>query len=110
MKFNPKLIKFVDGEPYVNGAGLLLMAAEAAHGSDPVSADGRQRARHTINALLSAARAGGFTQSDLLETLLSTDRDADRTIDLAIIAVDCIGGTEALTDALKRAGFHPEGA
>ncbi|MFM0173194.1 hypothetical protein PQR33_28155 [Paraburkholderia sediminicola] len=110
MKFHPKLIKFVDGEPYINGAGVLLLSANALHGkSIPVTPDGKRRAQRTIDALLSAARAGGFTQSEVLETLLSTDRDAERTVDLAIIAVDCIGGAEAFVNALTLAGFNLEG-
>lgn len=111
MNFHPKLIKFVDGEPYISGAGVLLLSANALHGKNvPVTSDGKRRAQSTIDALLSAARAGGFTQSDVLETLLSTDRDAERTVDLAIIAVDCIGGPEAFANALARAGFDTEGA
>lgn len=110
MKFHPKLVKFIDGEPYINGAGILLLSATALHGRDiPVTSDARRRAQSTIDALLSAARAGGFTQSEVLETLLSTDRDAERTVDLAIIAVDCIGGPEAFANALERAGFNTEG-
>lgn len=110
MRFHPKLIKFVDGEPHINGAGFLLLSADALHGdSVPVTSECRRRAQCTIDALLSAARAGGFTQSEVLETLLSTDRDAERTVDLAIIAVDCIGGLEAFANALARAGFDVEG-
>ncbi|TCG03510.1 hypothetical protein BZM27_47970 [Paraburkholderia steynii] len=109
MRFHPKLIKFVDGEPYINGAGILLLSADALHGNVPVKPDARQRAQSTIDALLAAARTGGFTQSEVLETLLSKDREAERTVDLAIIAVDCIGGPEAFANALARAGFDPEG-
>jgi hypothetical protein len=111
MKFNPKLIKFVDGDPYVSGAGILLLSANALHSHEvPVTPEIRRRAQCTIDALLSAARVGGFTQSEVLETLLSTETDAERTVDLAIIAVDCIGGPEAFADALSRAGVNPEGA
>jgi hypothetical protein len=109
VRFHAKLIKFVDGEPYVNGAGILLLSADAVHGNLQLPADARQRAQSTIDALLSAARAGGFTQCDVLETLLSKSREAERTVDLAIIAVDCIGGPEEFANALARAGFDPEG-
>ncbi len=109
MRFHPKLIKLVDGEPYINGAGILLLSADAVYGNLPLPDDARQRAQNTIDELLSAARAGGFTQSDVLETLLSKNREAERTVDLAIIAVDCIGGPEAFASALARAGFNPEG-
>lgn len=110
MNLHPKLMKSIDGEPYISGAGVLLLAANALHGSDmPVTPETRRRAQCMIDVLLSSARAGGFTQSDVLETLLSTDRDSERTADLAIIAVECIGGPEAFAEALERAGLEPEG-
>ncbi|SAL17002.1 hypothetical protein AWB71_00686 [Caballeronia peredens] len=110
MNFHPKLFKVIDGETFINGAGVLLMAANTLHSNDGQFAEvARQRAQSTIDALLSAARAGGFTQGDVLETLLSTDRNSERAVDLSIIAMDCIGGAEAFCNALARAGVNPTG-
>ncbi|WP_144142643.1 hypothetical protein [Paraburkholderia sp. BCC1884] len=109
MNIHPKLIMYIDGEAHVSGAGILILSASARHDSSiALALDARERAQKTIDALLSAARTGGFTQGDVLETMLSTDRESDRVVDLAIRAVDHIGGTAAFLAALERAGFDPE--
>jgi hypothetical protein len=107
---NPKLFRIINGEPHIGGAGILLLAAFAANDSSPETPrTTRERGRDTVEALLRAARAGGFEGSEILETLLATDRSAERTIDLAIEAVDCIGGPEQFAAALATTGFYPEG-
>jgi hypothetical protein len=110
MKFNERLICTINGEPHISTAGILLMCAEALHGPMPVSADARSRAQRTVTELLSAARAGGFTNADILETMIVKDRESDRVVDFALEAMACVGGAEQLAAALERAGFDPEGS
>lgn len=108
MSLHPKVVKDIDGVRHVSVAGVLLLAAGAVHGA-PGEFDkaARQRAQVIVDALLSAAHRHGFTQSGILETLLATDRESDRCADLAIMAINCIGGGEALSTALSQAGFNP---
>ena len=107
MNINPKLIMMIDGEPHVSGAGLLLMTAEALHGKN--TSDGYRRAHSALREMLSAARAGGFTKAQLLETIVIDDTTSDRVIDLAAEAIACIGDAKAFYRVLKRAGFLLEG-
>lgn len=106
MNINPKLIMMIDGEPHVSGAGLLLMCAEALHGRN--TSDGYRRAHRVMQEILSAARAGGFTKAQLLETIVVDDTTSERVIDLAAECIACIGDTEAFYRVLKRAGFLVE--
>ena len=54
----------------ISAAGVLLLA-DTVHG-DPAESTtaGRERALGMVRAMLKAARAGGFAQADILETLL----------------------------------------
>ena len=55
----------------ISAAGVLLLLADTVHG-DPAESTtaGRERALGMVRAMLKAARAGGFAQADILETLL----------------------------------------
>ncbi|MFM0243297.1 hypothetical protein [Paraburkholderia phytofirmans] len=109
MRIHPKLTAVINGELFVSSAGILLLAANAMHAdSAQVPADGRARGKRTVEVLLSAARAGGFKQAHILETLLLTDRESARTAELALQAMECVGGVGELATALRRAGFYPE--
>ncbi|MFM0136836.1 hypothetical protein [Caballeronia grimmiae] len=109
MRLNDRVLCVLDGEEHVSGAGLLLMTAAALHDrSISIPPEGKRWAASVIDALLSAARAGGFKQGGVLETLIANDRTSDRVTDLAIQAIDCIGGAEALVAALTRGGFFGE--
>ncbi|MCC8396318.1 hypothetical protein LJ656_27385 [Paraburkholderia sp. MMS20-SJTR3] len=108
MRFHPKLIRVVDGEPHINTAGILLLSAEAVHGPTPPAADAIVRAQRTIDELLAAARAGGFAKAGILETMIAKERHSDRVVDMALEAMACIGGPSELAAVLARAGFDPE--
>lgn len=110
MRFHPKLIRIVGGEPHINTAGILLLSAEAVHGPMPLPADAIARAQRTIDELLGAARANGFTRAEILETMIAKERHSDRVVDMAMEAMACIGGPLELAAVLARAGFDPEGA
>ena len=50
---------------------LALVGATAYEADDAVTPQGRANAKYALARILSAARAGGFTQGDLLDTLFS---------------------------------------
>ena len=64
------------GEFLVSMPGLLLLAAGSAYEADDneVTPEGRAVGQRTVASILSAARAGGFTQGEVLETLLARAR------------------------------------
>ncbi len=85
--------------------GFILMAAKAAYGGQ-TNADDRQQGKAIIMELLSAARAGGFTQGEILETRLAIGF-TKRTIELCLVLCDSIS-PEAWLAAMLRAGFYME--
>ena len=104
-----KLIREIDGQKYISGAMILLLAAGAAYSPEAeVDEAGRAKGVATVHEILRCARAGGFTKADILETLLARDEVSSRVKDLAIEAVDCIEQSEFFA-ALGRVGFLPLG-
>lgn len=84
--------------------GYLLSRAAAGgqHAHEPdgeISAQGRRNALDVLARLLGAARAGGFTQGQVLETLLANGEVSERVKALAQAAVDA-AGTEAIAAIL----------
>jgi hypothetical protein len=86
-------------------AGFILMAAKAAYGAR-ANTDDRRQGEAIIMELLSAARAGGFTQGEILETRLAIGF-TKRTIELCHALCDSIS-PEAWLAAMLRAGFYME--
>ena len=86
-------------------AAVLLMVGSYAHeGDDEISPSGRARAQDALRRILSAARAGGFTQGDVLETMLARGKVTARAKELAHAAVDAAGADAvvAIMQSLKR--------
>ena len=81
------------GEFLVSMPGLLLLAAGSAYEADDseVTPEGRAVGQRTVASILSAARAGGFTQGELLETLLARGEVSHRVKELAVAAVAAAG-------------------
>jgi len=63
--------------------GLLFLAGELYADPCKFSERDQKRILWAIAQLLKAARAGGFTQGDILATLLARREASDRVIDLA---------------------------
>ena len=81
-----------EGGYLISMPGLLLMMGTYAHaGDDEISPQGRAKAADALGRILSAARAGGFTQGDLLETLIARGEVSARVKELACAAVDAAG-------------------
>ena len=60
---------------------LALVGATAYEADDAVTPQGRANAKYALARILSAARAGGFTQGDLLDTLFSNGEVSQRLHD-----------------------------
>lgn len=83
-----------NGDGYdIQPAGVLLILADQRYGPDRVhlSEAGRKRISDTIAALLTAASAGGFTQSDILATMLCNGENSKRVQYMARAACAAAG-------------------
>jgi len=86
-----------DGGYLLSMAGVLaLMGATAYEADDAVTPKGRANAKYGLARILSAARAGGFTQGDLLDTLFSNGEVSERLRDMVHAAVDAAGNQAML--------------
>lgn len=93
-------------EPDVNThQGLLLAAAEGLYGAPgELTPEARHIARALIEGVLSAARAGGFTQADILATMLANCEISARTRSMARQAC-AAASTAALRQLFERIGL-----
>ena len=105
MTAKPLFTPTADGTAYdIQPAGVLLILAGTVYG-DPseTTPAGRIRGKALMDAMLTAARAGGFTQSDILATLLSKNEVSHRVKAMAVQAC-AAAGNEALAklfDAMR---------
>jgi hypothetical protein len=78
-----------NGDGYdIQPAGVLILLAGEVYDENPSKSP---RLKNIIGQFLSAARAGGFKQSDILETLLATGEVSHRVKDMAVAACDAAG-------------------
>ena len=108
MTDKPLFTPTADGMAYdIQPAGVLLLLADTVHGNDgDASPAGRIKAKAMMDAILTAARAGGFTQSDILATLLARGEVSHRVKAMAVRAC-AAAGNEAmgkLFDAMRAGG------
>ena len=83
-----------NGDGYdIQPAGVLLLLADQLYGADRehISEAGFIRISDTIAALMAAASAGGFTQGDILMTLLCHGENTKRVQDMARAACAAAG-------------------
>ncbi|WP_027997000.1 hypothetical protein [Simplicispira psychrophila] len=86
-----------EGGYLLSMAGVLaLMGATAYEADDAVTPQGRANAKYGLARILSAARAGGFTQGDLLDTLFFNGEVSERLRDMVHAAVDAAGNKAML--------------
>ena len=98
-----------EGGYLLSPAGVLLMVGTYAHeGDDEISPSGRARAQAALSAILSAARAGGFAQGDVLETLLARGEVSARVKELAHAAIDAAGADKviAVVQSIMKGARH----
>jgi len=97
MTSKPLFSPTADGTAYdIQPAGVLLILAGTVYADpDQTTPAGRVRGLTMIDAILTAARAGGFTQCDILATLLSKNEVSQRVKTMALQAC-AAAGNEAL--------------
>jgi len=110
MTMPPLFTPTADGTAYdIQPAGVLLILAGTAYGDpDETTPAGRARGKALIDAMLTAARAGGFTQCDILATLLSKNEVSHRVKAMAVQAC-AAADNEAMRkifDAMRSGGNH----
>ena len=89
-----------EGGYLISPAGVLLLVGTMAHEPDgEIPAQGRRNALDALARLLGAARVGGFTQGQVLETMLAKGETSQRVKVLAQAAVDA-AGAEAIAAIL----------
>ena len=83
-----------DGKSYDMhpAAALLIMAGDLYSDPCELSREDQALAHAYIESVLSAARAGGFTQGDILATLLASEEVSPRVLDMAVRACEAAGG------------------
>jgi hypothetical protein len=99
-----------DGAAYdIQPAGVLLILADTVYGDQGESTPaGRARGMAMIDAILTAARADGFAQCDILATLLSKNEVSHRVKAMAVQAC-AAAGNEAIGrifDAVRRGTYE----
>jgi hypothetical protein len=93
----PLFTPTADGTAYdIQPAGVLIMLASYVYDAESdLSDDGKAKLKRHIDAMLTAARAGGFTQGDILATLLSRNEVSHRVKAMAVQAC-AAAGNEAI--------------
>ena len=83
-----------DGQAYdLNATAVLLILADTAYGDGKhdTPPTGQARAAKTVAELLAAATAGGYKQTDILETLLTMGEVSKRVTAMCADAMDAAG-------------------
>ena len=100
-------IEIAAGE-YLTPAQLILMFGFLTYEAPRAPMSAKSSARIALAAILSAAAAGGFKSSDLLDTLMSRAERSARVDALAEGAVCAIGDANAFIAVIRRAGISLE--
>lgn len=100
------LIKTINGQPMWHGAMFLFIAANEAYAPVPSSDTGKQKGIRVVNGILDAASKAGYTHTGDLRKRLSKGRIGQTTADMAMEAIDAIGGESELMRVLDAAGFN----
>ena len=94
MNDKPLFTPTADGTAYdIQPAGVLILLASEIYENPGLHKNGRIQGH--IDAMLTAARAGGFTQGDILATLLARNEVSHRVKSMAVQAC-AAAGNEAL--------------
>lgn len=89
----PLFTPTADGTAYdIQPAGVLIMLASYVYDAESdLSNEGKAKLKRHIDDTLTAARAGGFTQCDILATLLSRNEVSHRVKAMAVQACAAAG-------------------
>ncbi|VWD17307.1 hypothetical protein [Burkholderia contaminans] len=99
---------YVGAGEYLTPAQLILMFGFLTYEAPRAPMIAKSTARTALAAILSAAAAGGFKSSDLLDTLMSRAERSARVDALAEGAVCAIGDANAFIAVIRRAGISLE--
>lgn len=91
MSMNDHHVREVNGEVVISTAVVLHAALAGAYGPENMTTDERVSSTRMAEALLAAAFDGGFTQSDILRTLVSTNSQRELQRQLVMEADRAIG-------------------
>ena len=100
----PLFTPTADGQAYdIQPAGVLLIMAEMVYGpQDDPGWTGRPKTKAMVLAMLAAARAGGYGQTDILHTLL-VRRERSKRLELMARAACAAAGNERLAAIFESA-------
>jgi hypothetical protein len=95
----PLFTPTADGTAYdMQPAGVLLILADMVYGpQDDPARTGRAKTEAMVQAMLAAAQAGGFTQADILQTLLVRGERSKRIENMARAACAAAGNDRLAT-------------
>lgn len=95
----PLFTPTADGEAYdIQPAGVLLLLADLVYGpQDDPGWRGGPKAEAMIQDMLTAARAGGYTKTDILHTLLVRGEHSNRVELMARAACAAVGNDRLAT-------------
>ena len=102
----PLFTPTADGQAYdVQPAGVLLILSDMVYGpQDDPTWTGGPKTEAVIQVMLAAARAGGYTQTDILHTLLVRGERSMRVQDMARAACEAAGAERmnAIFDDMRK--------
>ena len=109
MKTKPLFTPTADGYDIQPG-GVLIMLASYVYGHESgLSDSSRAGLKHHVDSILTAARAGGFTQCDILATLVSRNEVSHRIKAMAVQAEDYLAkGRTPTTTKRPQGSTHVE--
>ena len=94
-----------EGGYLISMPGVLLMMGTYAYApDDEITPQGRAKAVDALGRILKAARAGGFAQGDLLETMM-----ANGEISVCVGAMACAAVAAAGNEAMLKVVAHMQG-
>jgi hypothetical protein len=103
----PLFTPTADGQAYdIQPAGVLLILADMVYGpQDDPAWTGRPKTEAIVQVILAAAHAGGYTQTDILHTLLVRGERSLRVQDMARAACEAAGAERihAILDDMRKA-------
>jgi hypothetical protein len=105
MTDKPLFTPTADGTAYdIQPAGVLILLASEIHENPGLHKNGRIQGY--IDAMLTAARAGGFTQGDILATLLARSEVSHRVKAMAVQACAAAGNKELgrIFESMRKGG------
>jgi hypothetical protein len=107
-RLNTEGVPVGDGR-HISPAEFLLMAGFLVYRAPLAPTAARAAARRVLDAVFDAAAAGGFAQSDVLETMMTNAGHSSGMWTLAEQATAAVGDTTAFLQVIRGADVSMEG-